>query len=57
MRRDCKRRQKDDTRRETYRLFCKPRRNYPVRKILRLSLAEFKILIRRFRNDRAGSQG
>ena len=57
MRRDCKRRWKDDTSRETYRLYCKPRRNYPVRKIIKLSLMKFKMLIRRFRDDRAGSQG
>lgn len=57
MRRSCKRRWKDDMRRETYRLWCKPRRNYPVRKIIKLSLMEFNMLIRRFRDDRAGSQG
>jgi hypothetical protein len=40
-------------RRETYRLYCKPRRNYPVRKILKLSLMEFKRLIKGMRGNDA----
>lgn len=51
MRKSCKRRWKNDTRRETYRLYCKPRRNYPVRKILQLSLMEFKRLIKGMRGN------
>ena len=50
MRRSCKRRWKDDTRRETYQAFIKPRRNYPIRKILSLNLMNIKRMVRSLRN-------
>lgn len=46
MRRSCKRLGRNSMRREIYQAFIKPRRNYPVRKILQLSLMDLKRLVK-----------
>nr|DAV65471.1 MAG TPA: hypothetical protein [Caudoviricetes sp.] len=51
MRRSCKRLGRNSMRREIYQAFIKPRRNYPIRKILALNLMNFKRLIKGMRRN------
>ena len=54
MRRSCKRPDRRDLRRRLYKTYWKPRRNYPVRKLYRMSWEKFKKTIRDWLEEQDG---
>lgn len=54
MRRSCKRPDHRDLRRRLYKACWKPRRNYPVRKIVNMDWEKFKKMIRGWMEEQDG---